>query len=527
MPTNIMKNGTTLTLANARAGGHGQLLRTTLFVLGTSAVSLLVLYQTWMGPVRAVGLLLLLVLLSLILFKDVERYRRELVTEMRYLVLIGVLLAGTLLIGRLFDFLLDGLARGVGVLDPGMAHYGFPLATGAMLAVLLIDVHTALTLAFIVSILAGFWVGEVTFSIFVFTASVAGAFRISRCKRRSAVIRAGLYSSGAGFVAAVAITLLEGQLGTAAGLSALAFSLLSGLAVATMISVLLPALEHVFHITTDISLLELLDLNQPLMRNLLLQAPGTYHHSIVVGSLAEAAAEAVGANPLLARVSAYYHDIGKMKMPDYFIENQQSMQNRHEKLSTSMSSLIIASHVKEGVELAREYKLPEEIVDIIRQHHGTSLMTYFYQKAQDRTAVGDAVDENDYRYPGPKPQSRVAALVMMADAVEAASRVLSDPTPARVQALVEKIINRVFLDGQLDECELTLKDLQEIKNDFSFILTGIFHRRIDYPGMKIDDTDTKPPAQGPGGPGVAPPADETVAQPLRVIRGGVQHPSDV
>jgi len=502
--------------------------RMAVFVLVTALASLGALYQDWMGVVQAAGVFLLFVLLLFILWMDLSRYRRQFITETRYLVLIGGLLVGTLLLGRLFDFLLDGLAQGLRVLDPGVVHYGLPLATGAMLAGLLVDVHVAIVFSFVMSIFAGFWVGEVTYSAFVFVGSIAGVFRISRCKKRSAVIRAGLYTSGASFLAAFAIATLEGQIGTVWGGSALVFSLVNGLAVASMISVMLPALEHAFHITTDISLLELLDLNQPIMRDLLMKAPGTYHHSIIVGNLAESAAEAIGANTLLARVSSYYHDIGKTNKAHYFIENQSATPNVHEKLTTTMSSLILISHVKEGVEMAREGKLPEDIVDIIRQHHGTSLMTYFYQKAQEQHGGGDAVvDEKDYRYPGPKPQTRVAALVMMADAVEAASRVLSDPTPARIAALVEKLINKVFLDGQLDECELTLKDLQLIKEKFTYILTGIFHRRIDYPGMQVNDSDIKPPTQGQGGQGAAVPSGGTPAQPLRVIRGGAQPSSDV
>jgi putative nucleotidyltransferase with HDIG domain len=250
------------------------------------------------------------------------------------------------------------------------------------------------------------------------------------------------------------------------------------------------------------------------MRNLMIAAPGTYHHSVIVGSLVESAAEAVGVNPLLARVCAYYHDIGKIKMPDYFVENQQDAVSKHEKLSPHLSTMTIVSHVKEGVELARNSKLPQAIIDIIEQHHGNSLITYFFQKARDQqTSVkGDAKkvpdggrleaasgpSEDDYRYPGPRPQTRVAALVMMADAVEAASRVLADPTPSRIEALVDKIINHIFLEGQLDECELTLKDISEIKKRFTYILTGILHKRIDYPGFDFGKGQKKSTEKGDG-----------------------------
>lgn len=217
----------------------------------------------------------------------------------------------------------------------------------------------------------------------------------------------------------------------------------------------------------------------------MITAPGTYHHSVIVGNLAEAAAEAVGANPLLARVTAYYHDIGKIKMPEYFIENQGSSISKHDKLTPHMSSMILISHVKEGVELGKQYKLPQSVIDIIQQHHGTSLITFFFQKAIEQHIADGIPSQDNYRYPGPKPQTRVAALVMMADAVEAASRSLADPTPARISALVDKIINHIFLDSQIDECELTLKDISEVKKRFTYILTSIFHRRIEYPELDM------------------------------------------
>jgi putative nucleotidyltransferase with HDIG domain len=235
-----------------------------------------------------------------------------------------------------------------------------------------------------------------------------------------------------------------------------------------------------FGYTTDIKMLEIANLDRPILRKLMLEAPGTYHHSVVVGSLVEAAASAIGANPLLAKASGYYHDIGKIKKPLYFIENQARGENKHDKLAPSMSSLILIAHVKDGVEIARNGRLGREIIDIIQQHHGTSLITYFYDKAKQQKGEG-SVKMEDFRYPGPKPQTKEAGLVLLADVVEASSRALENPTPARIQGLVQKIINKIFLDGQLDECELTLKDLHEIARSFNKILTGIHHHRIEYP----------------------------------------------
>jgi len=248
------------------------------------------------------------------------------------------------------------------------------------------------------------------------------------------------------------------------------------------ISGFIPVIESLFHYTTDIKLLELANLNSPLLRDLMVRAPGTYHHSVVVGNLVEAAAEAINANPLLARVAAYYHDIGKASKPLYFIENQAGEENRHDKLTPSMSALVLISHIKEGAELAREKRLGQPIIDIIRQHHGTGLIRFFYDRAKTQAeAAGQTVEEKNFRYPGPKPQTREAGIVMLADCVEAASRTLVNPTPDRIQGMVQKIINNIFIDGQLDECELTLKNLHEIARSFNRILTGIFHHRIDYP----------------------------------------------
>jgi hypothetical protein len=286
------------------------------------------------------------------------------------------------------------------------------------------------------------------------------------------------------------ISLLNEQLISPRIISSLIFAASCGITISAFVSIILPVAEHLFKVSTDITLLELLDLNQPLMKSLMINAPGTYHHSVIVGNLVEAVASDIGVNPLMARVSAYYHDIGKIKMADYFIENQSGTVSKHEKLTPHMSSLIITSHVKEGLELAEIFKLPEAVQNAIIQHHGTSLISYFYQKARDEQV--DPPTEEEYRYPGPKPQTRVAALVMIADAVEAASRVLKDPTPSRINGLIEKIINNVFIDGQLEECELTLKDIHIIKERFAYILTGILHKRVEYPGFNFNAKEEKP-----------------------------------
>lgn len=426
-----------------------------------------------------IGNFLIVSVILFIFYKDIKRYKPGYLKEHKMLLLLGLLVAGTLLLGRGYEYFLSGLQRGLNFPEGNAYIYGLPIPLGAMIVKLIFDFHTAITFSFAISLLAGILFNDPLYTVYVFIGSLIAAFGVMRCKRRSDLIKGGLYVSLVNIITASIILLLKAEISVASS-SVLFFALLSGFLVSVTVFLLLPLIEYLFGITTDISLIELLDLDQPLMRNLMINAPGTYHHSVIVGNLAEAAAEAVGANPLLARVTAYYHDIGKLRMPEYFIENQTGV-SKHEKLTPHMSSVVLISHVKEGVELAQQYKLPKLISDIIQQHHGTSLITYFYQKALDQSAD---VSQEDYRYPGPKPQTRVAAIVMMADAVEAASRALTDPTPARISALVDKIINSIFIDGQIDECELTLKDISEIKKRFKHILTSIFHKRVIYPEIK-------------------------------------------
>lgn len=433
---------------------------------------------------RFIGSFLLATLLLYIFYRDIQRYKPGYLEDYKMLLLLGGLVTGSLFMGRLFEYILAGLSKGLNLAGSNVFIYGIPISIGAMLVTLIFDFHSAIIFSFIISILTGVWLNTPLYSIYSFMGSLTAAFSVIRCKKRSALIKGGFYVSAVSMLTVLIILLLEGTLFTAGAPAAFMFAAISGFMVASLVSILLPVIEYLFGITTDISLIEFLDLDQPLMRNLMIAAPGTYHHSIIVGNLAESASEAVGANPLLARVAAYYHDIGKMKIPEYFVENQTASVSRHEKLAPHMSSMVIVSHVKEGVDLARQYKLPNLVTDVIQQHHGTSLITYFYQKAMEQSSSPIPVQDN-FRYPGPRPRTRVAAIVMMADAVEAASRALTDPTPARISALVERIINNIFLDGQIDDCELTLKDISEIKKRFVYIITSIFHKRIEYPEIKI------------------------------------------
>lgn len=441
-----------------------------------------VVIQDRVGFERLAGGFLVACLLLSILYRDIMRYKPQYMKKYNMLVLLGIMIVGTVSLGRVFHYLLLNIAKGSGFLSTESAVFGMPIPAGAMLVTLLFDFHTAIVFSFIVSLLSGLWLNDAIYPVYAFVGSLIAAFSVIRCKKRSAIVKGGLSIGGANIITSVILLLFHGELFTEKAFSTLLFASSAGLNVTAAVSLFLPVLEYAFNVTTDIKLLELLDLNHPLMKNLMIAAPGTYHHSVIVGNLVESAAETIGVNPLLARVSAYYHDIGKAKMPEYFVENQTTNVSKHINLTPHMSSLIIASHVKEGVELARQHKVPEPIMDIIQQHHGTSMISYFYQKAKDQD-IANVTSEEEYKYPGPKPQTRVAALVMMADAVEAASRVLTNPTSARITALVDRIINHIFLEGQLDECELTLKDIFEIKKHFSYILTGILHKRINYPGF--------------------------------------------
>lgn len=264
-----------------------------------------------------------------------------------------------------------------------------------------------------------------------------------------------------------------------------AYGVATGIVTIILVTFFLPIFESLFGFTTQFTLLELSDLNHPLLKRLALEAPGTYHHSIVVSNLCEAAAEAIGANSLLARVGAYYHDIGKMEIPEYFVENQLSLKSKHEVLTPSMSSLVLTAHVKKGRWLGEEAGIPDDVLNFIEEHHGTMVMSYFYDKAIKQGADPSEVDK--YRYPGPKPQTRETGISMLADAVEAASRTLEDPKPARIHNLIQRIINDRFQSGELNECPLTLRDLARIKDAFAKVLMAAFHQRVAYPNQDKED----------------------------------------
>ncbi|MDH4223717.1 MAG: HDIG domain-containing protein [candidate division Zixibacteria bacterium] len=361
------------------------------------------------------------------------------------------------------------------------SSYLIPVTLGSMLLTFLLGYELGLIYSFVIGLLLGIILNfdfNLTF-ISIVTGSVA-TISVRGVKERNKFYRPMLYISLSYLVLIYFIETSKGNLPNEI-LEQCGYGIFNGFFSTILTMGLLPVFEYLFDTTTDITLLELMDLNNPLLKRLTMEAPGTYHHSIVVGNLAEAAAKQLDANPLLSRVGAYYHDIGKIEKPEYFVENQMGVKSKHEKLSPSMSALILESHVKEGVELAERRHLPKKLIDLIKEHHGTTLMTYFYKKALDQK--DSKTDEAEFRYPGPKPRSKEAAILMLADAVEAASRTLEDPKPARIMSLIRKIIMDKFEQGELEECELTLKDLHIIEESFLPILIGVFHPRVDYPQL--------------------------------------------
>ncbi|OGR25274.1 MAG: HD family phosphohydrolase [Desulfuromonadales bacterium GWD2_54_10] len=398
------------------------------------------------------------------------------------ILIISLLITGSFLVFKTALLISHNIGPVFPNVDPNNYFYLFPFAAGAMIVRVFINSEVALVYCAILAPLLGIMFDNSMFVVvYALLGSIVGAHGMRQCSDRSTIYAAGLKVSVVNLAMAMAFQTFNNNLISMQTVYIVLFALVGGVLSSGFVSGFIPVIETFFHYTTDIKLLELANLNSPLLRDLMVRAPGTYHHSVVVGNLVEAAAESINANPLLARVAAYYHDIGKTSKALYFIENQAGEENRHDKLTPSMSALILISHIKEGAELAREKRLGQPIIDIIRQHHGTGLIKYFYDRAKTQAeASGQTVEEKDFRYPGPKPQTREAGIVMLADCVEAASRTLVNPTPDRIQGMVQKLINNVFIDGQLDECELTLKNLHEIAKSFNRILNGIFHHRIDY-----------------------------------------------
>ncbi len=444
----------------------------------------------WKRIMLYFGKIIRMLTLLFVLWVALKRFDEKLVTEPGKLTMAFITL--------LFFLLLTSLVMRLAFLSPYLIPVAFvPLVITAFFGVLtalifglfasmMLVTHTDLSSSFIfITILAG----------------AAAIISIAQLRERKNFYSIFLYVSMA-YIAGITSFGITGGIGFRDFLFGALWGITNGFICTVLVMFLLPVFESLFNVTTNFSLMELSDLNRPLLKRLIIETPGTYHHSLVVGNMVEAAAEEVNANGLLARVSAYYHDIGKLAKPEYFFENKGGNINKHEKLSPTMSALILASHVKEGVELARREKLPNVVIDAIKEHHGTTVMQFFYKKALEYDSH-DSVNIDDFRYPGPRPGSRETALIMLADSSEAAARSLKEPTALRIRTIVSRIFEQRMTDGELDQSGLTMNDIAVIKEKFIQFLITIFHPRISYPGQegeegtgKENESNIEQPSQG-------------------------------
>lgn len=414
-----------------------------------------------------IGIIMITAICFLLVFLYLNYFYPDIYENISKLILLGII--------SIFVVLLAKIASQV-------SGYLMPIASASMLVAISFSPNIAILLTVILSLLIGFIPGGgLNYSLVSIISGIVAIYSIRKATQRSSLTRAGLLIAGVNIITISALGLINNE-SYYLILQNNFWGVLNGLLAVILTIGILPFLESYFDITTSFKLMELSNPNQPLLKKMILEAPGTYHHSIVVGNLSETAAEEIGGNGLLARVGAIYHDIGKIKRPYFFTENQEAYKNIHDEMEPSLSALVIASHVKEGLELAKKNKLPKDIIDIITQHHGTGLITYFFHRAlKENGSDIDAVAEENYRYSGPKPQTKEAGIILLADSLEAATRSLTNPTATRIKTLVKEIIQKNLDSGQLEECDLTLKDLDKIGDSFSRILNGMFHSRVEYP----------------------------------------------
>lgn len=458
--------------------------------------------------VMALSMALMLSVAIMVFFSYLKRFTMNKVKiDFKDVTVMMLIAFGVIFFTKIYLFVTDAaFASKMGhILPPAVFLFAAPVAAGPMLVGLLITYGEIVWLftAFL-SVCLGIMVDyNYSFMFVSLVGGIAAARGVFNCKTRNDVYFAGVRT---GLINALMIafiltmTKFDQEGGGKEILLSIPAGFIGGIFSALVAMMFIPLLESIFNYTTDVKLLELSNLNHPLLKEMIVKAPGTYHHSMMVGSMVEAAAEEIGANPLLGKVMCYYHDIGKMEHANYFIENQKPGHNPHDHISPFMSKTLLVAHVKDGIEMGTTYKLGKPILDGIIQHHGTTLISYFYNKALDLKKEDDPeISDNDFRYPGPKPQFRESALCMLADSIEAAARSLDEPTPTRLQNIVRNIIQRKFSDGQLDECNLTLKDISKVEAAFVRILLGIYHQRIDYPrsaGGGLGDVTNVTPSQG-------------------------------
>jgi len=438
----------------------------------TAALSLSFLFPFKGGNfVYSTGFVILIALFAFALLCYISRFEREFLVPGR-LNLMAILMISVGLMGRII------------ILLPQVSNYFIPIGFLSILASLLILPSLSIIMTLLLGILFSLSANSLEIFPVLMFGGIVGVYSASFIHQRVDITRSGAYVGASNVSMTLAVGLLAGR-----SVFEIASLGLWGMGNGFFSSILamgvLPYLETYFGINTDIKLLELADLNLPLLKRLSIEAPGTYHHSIMVANLTEAGADAIGVNPLLLRVGAYYHDIGKIIRPHFFFENFGTLKgNSHKGVTPNLSSTIIVSHVKDGVELAQRHRLPQTIVDIIQQHHGTGLIAYFYREALLKAKGADkerSIDEESFRYPGPKPQTREAAIVLLADSVEAAFRFSAQTTVKGIASQVRTVINNKLEDNQLDECHLTLKETTQIAEAFTRVLRGVIHVRGRYP----------------------------------------------
>jgi cyclic-di-AMP phosphodiesterase PgpH len=425
-----------------------------------------------------IGMIIIILSITIIANYYFVRYKPKFMQEQKKLIFLELMVVIILIIAKIINYF-----------QISYLIYLVPVAMASILTAVLINTDIAVMLTVFLSLLTGL-VFNSDFSVVVssFIGGLVGIFSVARVNQRNDLVRAGFNVSWVLVIVILGLTMNMSFSSWLYILWSVLTGVLNGILVAILANGLLPYLENAFGMTSSVKLLELSNPSQPLLKKLLVEAPGTYHHSVIVGNLAETAADNIGANSLLTRVGAYYHDIGKMKRAYFFTDNQFGGENPHDKLSPNLSSLIIKSHVKDGVEMAREHNLPESIIDIIKEHHGTNLISFFYQEAM-KDNKHDSVEEGDFHYDGPKPQSRESAIIMLADIVEASlrSKQFNKSNHNRIEGMVRELIREKLTEGQLDESELTLKDLDIIVDSFVKVLTGIYHQRVDYPEKLIKE----------------------------------------
>lgn len=445
-------------------------------------------------PIIFIGQILLVSIIASFFITFLLSYRRSILRDPKMVVLLGVI------------FVIQSLFTVFFVQKFNISEFAIPITIAAMMLTILFDSKIAFVGAATITMIVGAQLqGSIDFIITSVFVNSFAIYSVRKLRKRSQLFQSIIYIL-LGYLIAISVTELLKYSSIQEVTNNLMYAGINGVLSPFLTYGIISLLEGIFGITTDLTLLELADFNHPLLKSLSKEATGTFTHSVIVGNLAEAAADAVGANALRARVGAYYHDVGKITKPEYFIENQSYNSNKHDNLAPNLSALIIINHIKEGIRLAKEYKLPKAIIDFIPTHHGTTRVEYFYNKAMKQSDSDTLINESDFQYPGPKPRTKETGVVMICESIEAAARSLEKPTVGNIEKIIDQIIEKRLKEGQLDECPLTLADLNKIKGDIKSntgimpILKGIHHLRVEYPGQEkeIPSKPAKAKSKQPG-----------------------------